>query len=150
MKKFLVLSIASPLLCGVYDENYKLIDEISYEGFASDVLPKIYREMQNKYEFDEIFYIKGPGSFMAIKICYVFLKTICITKNMKFFASDGFLFNQNKQIKAIGKKAFIKNENNEIILVDSTGDFGIFKLPNILEKNNFNDDCLPQYILPAV
>lgn len=55
-----------------------------------------------------------------------------------------------KQIKAIGKKAFEKNDNNEIILVDSSGDFGEFSLPKNLTKDQFSDDCVPQYFLPAV
>lgn len=150
MNKFLVLSIASPILCGVYNEKYELVETIKGDGFASDVLPEIYDKLQSKYDFDEFYYINSPGSFMAIKICYIFLKTICIVKNIQLFAADGFLFNANKQIKAIGKKAFEKNKNNEIILLDSSGDYGEFNLPQNLDKNQFSDDCVPQYFLPAV
>ena len=151
MYKLLVLSIASPIKIGIYSEDYILVDSFYGEGYASDVLPILYKKIAKQYAIDEIFYINGPGSFMAIKICYVFLKTISIIKNIDFFGVDGFLFNKNSQIKAIGNKVFLKNVNNEIIITDRQNDlFEEFLIPQTLEKNKFTKNSLPQYILPAV
>ena len=48
-------------------------------------------------------------------------------KNIEFLAANGFLFNQNSPIKALGKKYFI-NENEEIKV-----DF----LPNMCKISDF-------------
>ena len=43
-------------------------------------------------EFDIKKWCKYSGSFMSIKIAYIFLKTICQIKNIDFLAIDGFTF----------------------------------------------------------
>ena len=40
---------------------------------------------------------------MAIKVAYIFLKTISITRSIDLYACEGFEFNQNSPIKALGK-----------------------------------------------
>ena len=41
---------------------------------------------------------------MAIKVAYLFLKTISISKNIELESCSGFEFNKNSPIKALGKK----------------------------------------------
>lgn len=151
MKKVFVLSISNPLLVGVYDEGYNLLETYSKDGFASDVLAEIFDEILCKYKFDKVYFVNGPGSFMAIKVAFVFLRTICICNNTQLFAADGFFFNNNTQIKAIGKKVFIKNENGEISLENCDSQvFQTFVLPTILDTTIFSEDVSPKYYLPAV
>lgn len=146
----LVISISNPILVGIYD-NDKLIEKISLEGKASDALANIFNEILKNYEIVSIFYVNGPGSYMAIKVAYIFLKTLSITKNIEFKACDGFNFNNNSPIKALGKKYFIKDVDDNI-LIDFIKDNEIkeFQLPNNLNKNIFTKDILPNYNLPAV
>jgi len=146
----LVISISNPILVGIYD-NDKLIEKISLEGKASDALPNIFNEILKNYEIVSIFYVNGPGSYMAIKVAYIFLKTLSITKNIEFKACSGFNFNSNSPIKALGKKYFIKDVDDNI-LIDFIKDNEIkeFQLPNDLNKNIFSKDILPNYNLPAV
>ena len=75
--KVIVISIAHPILVGIYEDNL-LIKTISKEGKTSDILPKLFDKIFEEYNVKEIFYVSGPGSYMAIKIAYVFLKTISI------------------------------------------------------------------------
>ena len=147
----LVISISSPILVGIY-ENNTLIKTISKDGKTSDVLPIIFDEILNNYKINEIIYINGPGSFMAIKVAYIFLKTICITKNLTLKACSGFEFNNNSPIKALGKKYFFNTQDDKIELNFLTNDTKLeeFKLPNILNKNRFSSDIEPNYNLPAV
>lgn len=150
MIEVLCITISNPLLIGIY-ENKKLIKEHKLEGKTSDLLPVLFSELLEKYEIKTITYVNSPGSFMAIKVAYIFLKTVCISKNIEFRAIDGFEFNQNSAIKALGKKYFIK-ENNEIKVDFLKKDSIIhdFKLPMGIEKYNFNKETLPIYNLPAV
>jgi len=139
--------ISKPVLIGVY-ENSKLIQTIQKDGMTSDVLPEIFEELLNKYDINSISYSKGPGSFMSIKLAYVFFKTLCIAKNIKLFAQDGFYFNKNEPIKAVGNSCFVKKEGIITLKNDETP--GGFALPERLDLNEMSKDIEPLYILKAV
>ena len=150
MIEILVITISNPLLIGIY-ENKKLIKEHKLDGKTSDLLPSLFEQLLKEYKIEKIIYVNSPGSFMAIKVAYIFLKTICLTKDIKFNAIMGFEFNQNSPIKALGKKYFI-NENEEIKVdfLPNMCKISDFKLPKSLENIDFSKDTLPIYNLPAV
>ena len=154
MTEVLVISISNPLLLGIYQDK-ELIKELEIEGMTSDVLPVTFEKIINEYEISRISYVNTPGSYMAIKVAYVFLKTISITKNIDFRACSGFEFNQNSPIKALGKKYFIndltkKEDNVKVDFLDNNTKIHDFELPNVLENINFSTETLPIYNLPAV
>jgi len=153
MLEVLVISISKPLLIGIY-ENKKLIRTYKDEGKTSDILPQIFDEIIKNNAIDKIYYVNTPGSYMAIKVAYVFLKTISITKNIELEACSGFSFNQNSPIKALGKKYFIneidENENVKVDFLDNNTKIHDFELPNVLENIDFSKETLPIYNLPAV
>ena len=94
-------------MVGVY-ENKKLIKKYENDGVTSDILPLIFEKILNEYKINRIYYVNTPGSYMAIKVAYVFLKTLSITKNIELKSCSGFEFNGNSPIKALGKKIFYK------------------------------------------
>lgn len=146
----LVISIANPILIGVYEDK-KLIQTFTQDGKSSDIIPKIFSEISEQCAMKRLFYVNAPGSYMAIKVAYVFLKTLSIAKKIPLYASNGFNFNQNSPIKALGKKYFIYN-NGEINLEFIHEDEKIenFMLPLHLDETIFSTNNLPQYNLPAV
>lgn len=150
MIEILVITISNPLLVGIY-ENKNLIKEISLDGLTSDKLPILFKDLLKEFNIKSIAYVNTPGSFMSIKIAYIFLKTICQIKNIDFLAIDGFTFNQNSPIKALGKKYFIND--NGLVKVDFLQNvcrIQDFKLPKSVENIKFYKDTLPIYNLPAV
>ena len=152
--KILVISIADPILIGVYKDNI-LLETISKKGKTSDVLPSLVENILIKYTINEIFYVSGPGSYMAIKIAYIFLKTISIVNDIKLYAVSGFDFNNNSPIKALGKKYFFREfdkNNNDTIVTKILGEHLIedFKIPQKFIDIKFTSDTLPEYNLPAV
>ena len=150
MIEILVITISNPLLIGIYEDK-KLINEYKLDGKTSDLLPNLFEKLLKEYEINRIIYVNSPGSFMAIKIAYIFLKTISISKNIELVASEGFLFNENSPIKALGKKYFIKDENKiKVDFLEKDCIICDFKLPLCIEKYNFNEETLPIYNLPAV
>ncbi len=150
MIEILVITISNPLLIGIYEDK-KLIKEHKLDGKTSDLLPNLFEKLLKEYEINRIIYVNSPGSFMAIKIAYIFLKTISISKNIELVASEGFLFNENSPIKALGKKYFIKDENKiKVDFLEKDCIIRDFKLPMCIEKYNFNKETLPIYNLPAV
>lgn len=146
-----VVSISSPILIGIYENNV-LIDSIKNEGKTSDVLPLIFDELLQKYTISNIYYANGPGSYMAIKISYIFLKTLSITKKIPLKAVSGFVFNDNSPIKALGKKYFFNGQDDKITIdfIEDLEELKDFKLPNDISNISFSEDTLPNYHLPAV
>lgn len=152
--KALVISIANPIQIGIYKDNV-LIESISKEGKTSDILPLLFDEILDKYNVNEIYYVSGPGSYMAIKIAYIFLKTISIVNSIKFYSVSGFDFNNNSPIKALGKKYFFRNKNkleNDKITIEFLNNTIIedFKIPQNFKDVKYSEDTLPKYNLPAV
>ena len=145
----LLVALSSPIQIGIY-ENFKLIDTITSDKKSSDILPIIYAGIFEKYSVNRLFYANGPGSFMAIKVAYIFLKSISILKNIPLYATDAFKFNNNRPIKAIGKLCFvklsseIKTQKLEIVPEAS------FTLPDVLDYNEFTTNTTPLYMIGAV
>ena len=150
MLDVLVISISTPLKIGLYENNV-LVKTYEIDGKTSDVLPNIFQEIIEKFKINRIFYVNSPGSYMAIKVAYVFLKTVSITKKLDFFATSGFYFNNNSPIKALGKKYFT-NVNGEIVIdfLKENEKIEEFVLPKELNEKIFSKDTLPIYNLPAV
>jgi tRNA A37 threonylcarbamoyladenosine modification protein TsaB len=147
----LVISISNPILIGIYEDK-NLIQTISNEGKTSDILPSIFQDILDQYNIQALYYVSSPGSFMAIKVAYIFLKTLSITLNIPLKAMDGFNFNNNTAIKALGKKYFFKSKDGNITtkLLNQDDKLEDFTLPNHILNLKCLDDTLPQYHLPAV
>lgn len=147
----LVIPISKPILIGIY-KNGTLIKNLSLEGKASDVLPNAFQEIQKQYHINELLYINGPGSYMAIKVAYIFLQTISQILKIDFFATMGFHFNNYSPIKALGKKYFHITKHNKIIL-DSINENTVvhnFVLPQIIDYSIFTKNTIPHYHIPAI
>lgn len=71
MIEVFVISISNPLLIGIYNDK-QLIEEIKQEGMTSDILPIIFKEIINKYDLRGVYYVNSPGSYMSIKVSYIF------------------------------------------------------------------------------
>ncbi len=134
---------------GLYKEG-KLFKSYKSDKKTTVVLPEIFQEITSLYDITALYYAKGPGSFMAIKVSYVFLKSFAIAKNITLKAVDGFYFNNNAPIKALGKTYFVKEGNNITFGTMSLKKNGEFYLPKSLNHQDFSDEILPLYILPAV
>jgi len=117
---------------------------------TSEALPLMFEGILKEYTPNRLFFARGPGSFMAIKITYIFLRTISIALGVPLFACDGFVFNEGRPIRAMRNLYFMKesNEITTIRLEDSVEQH--FTLPQILNEDLFNDEIEPLYMLPAV
>ena len=145
----LLVALSSPIQIGIY-ENNKLIDTIVSSEKSSDVLPSIFKKIFDTYSVEKLFYANGPGSFMAIKVAYIFLKSLSILKKIPLFATDAFYFNQNQPIKAIGKLCFVKIdseiETQKLEIVPESK----FTIPDVLDYNEFSNESMPLYSIGAV
>ena len=149
MHDLVVIALTSPIIIGVYKDR-ELIETIKSEERSSEVLPELFKTLIAKYEIDHIVYAKGPGSFMAIKVSFIFLRTLCIVKNISLLATDAFYFNNNAPIKAVGKLYFVKNR--DAIETETLKDAPImeFTLPQQLRLEDFSTETAPFYGIGAV
>ena len=145
----LIISISSPLLLGVYEED-KLIQTISTELKTSEILLPTIMEMLEKYTISKIIYTRGPGSYMAIKLTYIMLKTLEITRDIKCFGCSGFTLNGNQPIKAIGNLYFIKEKETIMTKKYEQPVNASFALPQSIHDLVIDEESTPEYMLPAV
>ncbi len=144
------LSISNPILVGVY-KNKKLIMAYKDDGKTSDVLPLIFEKILKEHDISGLYFVNEPGSYMSIKVSYVFLKSLSIVKDIKLQAALGFHFNENSPIKALGKKYFFyENDEIKIDFLNENQIIKEFELPEVLDDKIFSVDSLPKYNLPAV
>ena len=145
----LLVALSSPIQIGIYEDK-KLIDTITSYEKSSDILPQIFKNILNTYNVEKLFYANGPGSFMAIKVAYIFLKSISILKKIPLFATDAFYFNKNQAIKAIGKLCFVKINSEITTQKLEIVPEAFFKLPDVLDYNEFTQTTTPLYSIGAV
>lgn len=144
-----LVALSSPIQVGIYEEK-KLIETIQSEEKSSEILPKIYEDILSRYDVENLFYANGPGSFMAIKIAYIFLKSLSVLKKIPLFATDAFYFNENQPIKAIGKLYFVKISSEIKTQKLETVPNMEFKLQDVLDYNEFSTTSTPLYGIGAV
>ena len=147
--KLIVVALSTPLQIGIYHEDTLLETKVSQEH-TSEVLPTLFQEILAKYSVEEMVYANGPGSFMSIKVSYLFLKTISIVKNIPFLAVDAFYFNKNAPIKAVGKLYFVKTSSQINTQTLQEVEPSEFILPEYYKRSDFHQDTAPSYGIDAV
>ena len=145
----LIISISSPLLLGVYEEDI-LIDTFSSKQKTSEILLPFITQILEKYNISKIIYTRGPGSYMAIKLTYIMLKTIEILRGIPCFGCSGFTLNNHQPIKAIGNLYFIKEKETIITKKYEQPVNTTFALPKSIHDLELDKESTPKYVLPAV
>lgn len=143
-----IVCVANPLLIGVYFEG-ELVETVCEDGKISDILIGIYKGLKNRYSIKSFTYTNSPGSFLSIKLTYLFLKTIELLEEIPIKSVDGFYFNENNPIKAVFSKQFIK-KNGKITTITQKGEciYKSFKLPSHIDIEKFSNNIEPIYIIP--
>ena len=145
-----VIAVVAPVKIGVY-ENGSLIATHSDERPASESLPEMLEACLHRYAIERIVFVRGPGSFMAIKVAYVTLRTLSLVKEIPLWGMDAFACNGGTPVRATGQSMFIK-EGGEIRIVpnEQKRAFEPLTLPLVLQEDLLSQDIEPLYILPAI
>ena len=145
----LIIPLSSPLLLGVYQNNI-LVETLKSDKKTSESLLPLVEDVLQRYELDRIIYTRGPGSYMAIKLTYIMLKTIELIQKIPLFGCSAFECNGDKPIKAIGNLYFIKEKETIITKKLQEKIEQAFWLPKTLDELKLDKDATPDYSLPAV
>ncbi len=136
-------------MIGVYEEG-ELIQSITSELKTSEILLPLIKESIDAYDISRVIYTRGPGSYMAIKLTYIILKTIEIIRGIKCVGCSGFALNGAEPIKAVGNLYFIK-EKETIMTKKYEQPVNVkFTLPQSIHDLELDEESIPEYILPAV
>ena len=133
----------------MYEDNI-LVETRTSEKKTSEILLPLILECLEKYNISKIIYTRGPGSYMAIKLTYIMLKTIEITRGIACFGCSGFALNEWQPIKAIGNLYFIKEKETIITKKYEQPVDAHFALPQSIHDLALDEESTPEYILPAV
>lgn len=145
----LILSVASPLQIGVYEEGV-LIDERKSTLKTSEILLPLITELLETYHVKQIVYTRGPGSYMAIKLTYIMLKTIEIVEGIRCLGCSAFALNGGQPVKAVGNLYFIKEKETIITKKFEEPVSTSFMLPHSIHDLEIDEESTPEYMLPAV
>jgi len=104
----------------------------------------------DEYDISNIIYTRGPGSYMAIKLTYIMLKTIEITRGIPCLGCSGFTLNDGQPIKAVGNLYFIKEKETIITKKYEQPVHAKFTLPQSIHDLELDEESTPEYVLPAV
>ncbi|MFK5974885.1 MAG: hypothetical protein QM493_00130 [Sulfurovum sp.] len=147
--KILIIPIANPIRIGLYRDN-ELIETITSEKKTSQILLPILMKFLDRYDISSIIYTRGPGSYMAIKLTYIMLKTIEITRGIEIVGCSAFELNGANPIKAIGNTYFIKQKETIITKKYEQPIDVNFVLTKRIDNLNLDKESEPLYIIPAV
>ena len=149
MHDIVVIALSSPLLIGIYQDGILIETRQSFEK-SSEILPELFQSILEEFDVRTVVYAQGPGSFMAIKISYIFLKTLAIIKDIPLLATDAFYFNGNRPIKAVGKLYFVKTSEGIVTMPFNEVQTMSFEMPNVLKLEDFTEETAPYYGIGAV
>lgn len=147
--ELLIIGVGSPLLAGLYIDG-ELAERFEKEGKSSKVLPPILHDLRYRYRLKNLYYVRGPGSFMAIKVVYVMLKTFSIALDIPLYAADAFTLNGGAPIKAVGRSRFVKRGDEIAVEPGEATTESSFTLPARIDAVKWSRENEPLYILPAV
>jgi len=133
----------------VYEDDL-LIKTFSSDLKTSEILLPFIMDILNEYDISEMIYTRGPGSYMAIKLSYIMLKTIEIMRDIKCVGCSGFALNNEQPIKAIGNLYFIKEKETIMTKKFEQPVSVIFTLPQSIQDLEIDEESTPEYSLPAV
>lgn len=100
MRKILILPnlAGEPTLIGLYTEIqqiWNLTESYQITRPLSDGLVPLFVDLRKEgIIFDSLYFVRGPGSFMALKLIYLFAKTLEIAQNTNLYATHAFHFNE--------------------------------------------------------
>jgi tRNA A37 threonylcarbamoyladenosine modification protein TsaB len=145
----LVNTVASPLQIGVYQEDV-LCETHRSDKKTSQILLPLLTQLLERYHVTRIVYVRGPGSYMAIKLTYITLKTLEIVRGIPCLGCSGFALNGGQPIKAIGNLYFIKEKETIITKKFEEPVDASFALPHSIHDLAIDEESTPEYMLPAV
>ncbi len=145
-----------PVRVGAYDSGGGLLHTFEVYKRTNIALIEIFETLLEWLQAQDLtiqalYYVKGPGSFMAMKLTHIFVHAWVLLNPMPLYSALGFAFNENTPIKAFAKSFYVW-QNQEVALktFENPPMCCEMALPPILDPLVFTTDNQPLYFLPPV
>ncbi len=149
-RTLLINPIANPLQLGLYDGEGHRIRSWEEEGYVSDRLVETLNRLLDEERIERILYANGPGSYMGIKLAYITLRTLEMSRGIPFAAVSAFSLNGGQPLKAMGKLYFVKEKETIITRKYEERIPQSFGMPECLDSLEIQEERTPDYRIPAV
>jgi tRNA A37 threonylcarbamoyladenosine modification protein TsaB len=107
------------------------------------------KSIDERFTIVKLLYVRGPGSFMGLKLSYLFCKSFAFARDIPFLAADSFALSGGKPIFSRNGRRFVKKgETIEIESFDAPFAEALLP-PKKLDARMFDKQTLPDYILSA-
>lgn len=146
----LLNTVTSPFQVAVYTLDGMQKEYYEGEGKASEELLFFVNTLVKRYCVKGLFFIRGPGSSMGIKMGYLAIMTLHHILECDVKGCDAFVFSHENYVRATRKSLFHKENDGTISLVHDIHKEGKISLPLELDVSLFSEDISPLYVLPAV
>jgi tRNA A37 threonylcarbamoyladenosine modification protein TsaB len=146
----LLISAAKPCFFALYDENGEMIEQESCDKPLTESLYVLMSAAERRYSIKRVLYVNGPGSFMGLKLGFVFMRTFALAREIDFAACDSFAITGGAPVFSHKNRWFVKNGSSiELIRFENPPENRLIP-PKKLNMANFSGDTTPCYLLPAV
>ncbi|BCZ16880.1 Universal bacterial protein YeaZ [Helicobacter sp. NHP19-003] len=152
----LILSLQEPVKVGVYAPSGEFLHALVSNERTNVALIEIFENLLEWLKAQDLaiqvlYYVKGPGSFMAMKLTHIFVHAWVLLNPTPLHSALGFAFNGASPIKAFGKSFYVF-EDDQVVLktFESPPKCQEMALPSVLDPLLFTTDNKPLYFLPPV
>ena len=146
----LLLSAQTPLCVGLYDASGVLVRRYERTGQISQVLYPLFREIGAEFEVVALAYARGPGSFMGLKLGFVFLRSFAIAKKIPMRSASSFFFSAGAPIVATRHSAYLLSDDKISLCRLESAPENRMQLPKRVDFEALDEPLEPLYIQPAV
>ncbi|WP_456433401.1 hypothetical protein [Nitratifractor sp.] len=146
----LINPVSTPPAVARYGSDGMLEEVIPLQGQISEALIPVLEEAIERGPVARIIYVHGPGSNMGIKLTYILLRTLEMTRSISFEACSAFDLSGGAPVRAMGKLYFVKEKETIITRRFDEAPELRFTFPETITAITPAPDREPDYRLPAV
>lgn len=146
----LLISASRPMRLAVYDRVGAKLESFESDAPATESFYPLFKAIDEKYAIEKLAYARGPGSFMGLKLGYVFMQTLALARNLPFTAASSFVLSDGAPVQAHGKRWFAQEANGIGVKLFEAAPEDRLLPPDRLDLNLFDTNTEPDYFMPAV
>ncbi|GHV10482.1 glycoprotease [Campylobacterota bacterium] len=146
----LLLSATRPTRLAIYGEDGGVIEQFQSDLPLTESLYDAIKAFDEAYAIERVLYARGPGSFMGLKLGYLFLRSFALGRGIDFLAADSFALSGGAPIHSHSKRWFVLENGSAAIRSFDSAPAEVLSPPERLDLTLFSAETAPNYILSAV
>lgn len=146
----LLISASRPMRLAVYDRAGAKLESFESDAPATESFYPLFKAIDEQYAIEKLAYARGPGSFMGLKLGYVFMQTLALARNLPFAAASSFALSGGAPVHAHGKRWFVPQGNEVSVQTFDPAPENRLLPPDRLDLSLFDTNTEPDYLMPAV